>query len=65
MDLNGKVALITGPNSGIGQATAVAFAEVGADVRIAFHTDEDGATETKRHVEAAGAAWRTYCLSLG
>ncbi len=54
MDLNGKVAVITGADSGIGQATAAAFAQAGADVCITFHTDEDGAKETKRQVEAAG-----------
>lgn len=54
MDLSGKVALITGADSGIGQATAAAFAKAGANVCITFHTDEDGANETKRHVEAAG-----------
>ena len=54
MDLNGKVALITGADSGIGQATAAMFAKAGADVCITFHTDEDGAKETKRHVKAAG-----------
>ncbi len=54
MELRGKVALITGADSGIGQATAAAFANAGADVCITFHTDEDGAKETKRQVEAAG-----------
>ena len=54
MDLNGKVALITGADSGIGQATATAFAKAGADVCLTFHTDENGAQDTKRQVEAAG-----------
>ncbi|MDT7952082.1 MAG: SDR family NAD(P)-dependent oxidoreductase [Acetobacteraceae bacterium] len=54
MDLLGKVAIITGADSGIGQATAEALATRGADVAIDYHTDADGAAETKRRVEAAG-----------
>ena len=52
--LQGKVALVTGADSGIGQATAEAFAQEGADVLVTYHTDEDGAEETRRRVEAAG-----------
>ena len=54
MDLNGRVALVTGADSGAGQATAAAFAKAAADVCITSHTDEDGAKATKRRVEAAG-----------
>ncbi|MEH3144022.1 MAG: SDR family NAD(P)-dependent oxidoreductase [Methylobacterium frigidaeris] len=54
MKLGGNRVLITGADSGIGQAIAVAFAEAGADVAIVYHTDVDGAAETKRRVEAAG-----------
>lgn len=52
--LKDKVAVITGSDSGIGQATAVAFAKEGADVVVDYLFDEDGANETKRQVEAAG-----------
>ena len=54
MNLGSKVALVTGADSGIGQAIAAAYAEAGADVCITFHTDEEGANETRRRVEAAG-----------
>ena len=54
MKLQSKAALITGADSGIGQATAGLFAQQGAHVCISYHTDQPGAEETKRQVEAAG-----------
>ena len=50
---DGKVALITGGGSGIGQASAVIFAERGADVVI-FDVNAAGANETVERVEAQG-----------
>ncbi|SDR93228.1 SDR family oxidoreductase [Agrococcus carbonis] len=53
--LEGKRALVTGGDSGIGRATAIAFAKEGADVAIAYLPQEqDDAEETRRHIEAAG-----------
>jgi len=52
--LNGKVALITGSDSGIGRATAIAFAKEGADVVVTYLHDAEGATSTAEEVEAAG-----------
>jgi glucose 1-dehydrogenase len=52
--LHGKTALITGSDSGIGQATAVAFAEEGADLVITYLEDADGAEQTRKAVESAG-----------
>lgn len=52
--LHDRVALITGSDSGIGQATAVAFAREGADVVVNYLHDEDGAHHTKEQVEEHG-----------
>jgi glucose 1-dehydrogenase len=52
--LQDRVALITGSDSGIGQATAIAFAEEGADVVVNYLHDEKGADETRSGVEEHG-----------
>lgn len=52
--LENKVAIITGADSGIGQATAEEFARHGANVTINYLHDSKGAEETKRRVEAQG-----------
>lgn len=52
--LKGKVALITGGDSGIGRAVAVHFAKEGADVSIVYLNEHKDAEETKRQVEQEG-----------
>jgi NAD(P)-dependent dehydrogenase (short-subunit alcohol dehydrogenase family) len=53
--LRGKVALITGGDSGIGRAVAVAFAKEGADVAIVYRNEHGDARETLRLLEPYGA----------
>jgi len=52
--LKDKKALITGADSGIGRAVALAFAREGADVAVSYLSEDRDAQETQRLVEAAG-----------
>jgi NAD(P)-dependent dehydrogenase (short-subunit alcohol dehydrogenase family) len=58
--LRGKVALITGGDSGIGRAVALAFAREGADLCIVYLNEHDDAKDTQRLVEQEGRR----CLAL-
>ncbi|HYC85964.1 MAG TPA: SDR family oxidoreductase [Chryseosolibacter sp.] len=52
--LKGKVALITGGDSGIGRAVAVLFAKEGADIAIAYLNEDPDAIETQRMIRKEG-----------
>jgi len=52
--LAGKKAVITGGDSGIGRAVAIAFAREGADVLVSYLKEDDDARETARYVDEVG-----------
>ncbi len=52
--LSGKIAIITGSDSGMGQAMARAFAREGAAVAVTYHSDSEGAQRTLEAVEQTG-----------
>jgi NAD(P)-dependent dehydrogenase (short-subunit alcohol dehydrogenase family) len=63
--LKDKVALITGGDSGIGRAVAIAYAREGANVAIAYLKEHDDAKETKIRVEKEGRRCVTISGDIG
>ena len=63
--LKGKVALITGADSGIGRAVAALYAREGADIAILYLCEHDDAAKTKGIVEAEGRKAITIAGDLG
>jgi len=63
--LQGKTAIVTGGDSGIGRAVAALFAREGANVAIAYLLEHDDAAETKRIVEDEGGQAITIAADVG
>ena len=63
--LKGKVALITGADSGIGRAVAALFAREGADIAISYLCEHDDAAKTREIVEREGRRAITLAGDLG
>jgi len=63
--LKGKVAIVTGADSGIGRAVAVLFAREGADIAISYLCEHDDAEKTRTLVEAEGARAMVFAGDLG
>ena len=63
--LEDRVALVTGGDSGIGRAVAIAYAREGADVLCSYLNEDDDAAETRRWVEDAGRRCLTVPGDIG
>lgn len=63
--LKGKIAIVTGADSGIGRAVAVLFAREGAKVAIAYLNEDEDAARTRELCEAEGAQALTFSGDLG
>lgn len=60
IQLNGKIALVTGASGGIGQGIAIMLAKSGAKVAVNYLNNEAGANETVAQIEAAGGEGKAF-----
>jgi 3-oxoacyl-[acyl-carrier protein] reductase len=65
VELDGRVALVTGGGRGIGRAIALALAEGGADVAVVYRRDEESAAATVKEIEGLGRHARAYAADVG
>jgi NAD(P)-dependent dehydrogenase (short-subunit alcohol dehydrogenase family) len=63
--LEGKVAVVTGGDSGIGRAVSILFAKEGADVAIVYLDEHEDARDTKERVEKTGRKCLTFAGDIG
>lgn len=64
INLQGKIALVTGGGAGIGRACAITLAEAGATVIVNYRKNNDGAQETLRRIEEVGGIGLTYVADV-
>ena len=62
--LKGKVAIITGGDSGLGRAAAVAFAKEGAKLVIPYYNEHKDANYTKQYIESLGGEVVGCCFAI-
>jgi NAD(P)-dependent dehydrogenase (short-subunit alcohol dehydrogenase family) len=62
--LNGKIAIITGGDSGIGKAIAITYAQEGADVVIVYLNEHEDANDTKHRIEKIGRTCHLISLDI-
>jgi hypothetical protein len=61
--LKGKVAIVTGGDSGIGRSVSILYAREGASVAIVYHKSHDDANHTKQMVEKEAAGGKAICIA--
>ena len=64
VNLEGRVALVTGASRGIGRAIALSLAEAGADIAVNYRKDEAAAAETVAEIEKRGRKAKAYSASV-